>query len=202
MKKICILVVAVFYVSLSFAQVKFGVKGGANLATVRYLNDDNSKARLGWNAGVFAEIAVQPTIFIRPEVLYSSKGFAYSATLTSNNGNLKLNYINVPVLFGYRPASRVELMAGPEIGFLQKAVSRSQGFTNDMTNFYRHFDVGFDLGAAYNINESFGVEARYNYGFKDLVNVVTTDDNGNVTGQGKTGANSVLQVGFYLFLSQ
>ncbi len=71
-----------------------------------------------------------------------------------------------------------------------------------MTNFYRHFDVGFDLGASYNFNKYLGIEGRYNYGFKDLVNVIVTDNAGNVVGQGKTGANSVLQLGFYYYLSQ
>ncbi|MCW3106116.1 MAG: PorT family protein [Segetibacter sp.] len=202
MKRIFFFTISALYATLSLAQVDFGVKGGVNLATVRYLNDDNSKARLGFNVGALAEIPVQENIFIRPEILYSSKGFAYSATQTSREGSLRLNYINVPVLFGYRPVKNTAIMAGPEIGFLQKAVSKSQGFTTNMTNFYRHFDVGFDLGASYNFSNVFGLEARYNYGFKDLVNVVVTDNNGNVIGQGKTGANSVLQLGFYYFLSK
>ncbi|HEX8277314.1 MAG TPA: porin family protein, partial [Segetibacter sp.] len=157
---------------------------------------------LGFNLGAFAEIPVQENIFIRPELLYSSKGFAYSATANSREGSLRLNYINIPLLFGYRPSNNTAIMAGPEIGFLQKSVSKSQGITTDMTNFYRHFDVGFDLGFAYNLSKVFGLEGRYNYGFKDLVNVLVTDNNGNVIGQGKTGANSVLQVGFYYFLSR
>jgi len=200
--KILLFFASIFYTSLAFAQVDFGVKGGLNLATVRYFNEDNSKARAAWNVGALAEIPVQENIFIRPELLYSSKGFAYSATGTAREGSLRLNYINVPVLVGFRPARGAAIMAGPEIGFLQKAVSKSQGISNDMTSFYRHFDVGFDLGAAYNITPAFGIEARYNYGFKDLVNVVVTDENGNVTGQGKTGANSVLQLGFYYLLSK
>jgi hypothetical protein len=93
-------------------------------------------------------------------------------------------------------------MVGPEFGFLQKAVSKSQGISSDMSGFYRHFDVGVDVGVAYNFSKVFGVEARYNYGFKDLVNVVYLNDNGNVTAQGKDGANSVMQVGFFYSLSQ
>lgn len=202
MKQIFVFIVTAVYASVSFAQADYGIKGGANLATVRYINDDNSKARLGFNIGALAQIPVQENLFVRPEFLYSSKGFGYSATQSSREGSLRLNYINVPLLVGYRPGTKTAIMAGPEIGFLQKAVSKSQGITTDMTNFYRHFDVGFDLGFAYNFDKAFGIEGRYNYGFKDLINVVITDNSGNVIGQGKTGANSVLQVGFYYFLSQ
>lgn len=202
MKQSILFIISFFCTSLLFSQVNYGVKGGLNLATVKYLNDDNTKARIGFNVGAFAEVLLQDNLFLRPELLYSSKGFGYSANQYNREGVLKLNYINVPVVFGFRPSRNTALMAGPEIGFLQKAVSKSQGIKTDMTSFYRHFDVGFDLGAKYNFNKYVGVEARYNYGFKDLVNVVTTDSNGNVSGQGKTGANSVLQVGLYYYLSQ
>ncbi|MDQ6813192.1 MAG: PorT family protein [Bacteroidota bacterium] len=202
MKKLLIFIVLFCYTVVSFSQIEYGIKGGLNLATVRYINEDNSKARIAFNAGVFGEIPVQENLFIRPELLYSSKGFAYSASQFAREGSLRLNYIIVPLLVGYRPEAKVAFMAGPEFGFLQKAVSKSQGISNDMTNFYRHFDVGFDLGASYNFSQYFGIEGRYNYGFKDLVNVVITDNSGNVVGQGKSGANSVLQLGLYFYLSK
>ncbi len=69
-----------------------------------------------------------------------------------------------------------------------------------MTNFYRHFDIGFDLGIAYHISKALGAEARYNYGFKDLVNVVFENENGDITGQGKNGANRVFQFGLFYML--
>jgi hypothetical protein len=202
MKHKFLTIIGLLLSAFSYSQTQFGLKGGLNFATVRYINTDNSKARLGWNAGVYAEIPMQEDIFIRPEAQYSSKGFGYSATGNSREGSLRLNYIAVPVLFGYRPAQKVALMVGPEFGFLQKAVSKSQGISSDMSGFYRHFDVGVDVGVAYNFSKVFGVEARYNYGFKDLVNVVYLNDNGNVTAQGKDGANSVMQVGFFYSLSQ
>lgn len=134
---------------------------------------------------------------IRPELLYSSKGFAFNATGTSNKGSLKLNYISVPILFGYRPDSKSEIFLGPEFGFLRKAVSKSLGISEDMTNFYRHFDVGFDLGFAYHISKVFGAEVRYNYGFKDLVNVVIVDDNGDISGQVKTELTGFFNLGCF-----
>jgi hypothetical protein len=201
MKKTLFLIVSLFFLTSSYSQIQFGLKGGLNLATVRYINTDNSKARLGWNAGALAEIPIQDNLLIRPEVQYSSKGFGFSAIGTASAGSVRLNYVAVPVLFGYRFNSKTELLLGPEFGFLRKAVSKSSGITEDMSNFYRHFDVGFDLGLAYRITKVFGAEVRYNYGFKDLVNVVYMNENGGTTGQGKNGANSVLQVGLFYMLN-
>ncbi len=202
MKKFFLIGLGFFFLSSSYSQVQFGVKGGLNLATVRYIYTDNSKARIGWNAGALAEIPIQDNLLVRPELLYSSKGFAFSASGTNNAGSLRLNYIAIPVLFGYRFNSKSKLLLGPEFGFLRKAVSKSSGISTDMTSSFRHFDVGFDLGLAYNVTKAIGAEVRYNYGFKDLVNVVSLNDNGDVNGQGKNGANSVIQLGIYYMLSQ
>src|SRR5690348_16483305 len=134
MRRIFFFIISFLAAAASFSQVEYGVKGGLNLATVRYLNDDNTKARLGFNAGFFAEVPLQENLFVRPEILYSSKGYAYSAAQYSREGSVKLNYVAVPLLVGFRPSSKVALMAGPELGFLQKSVSKSQGITTDMTS--------------------------------------------------------------------
>lgn len=200
MQRIILFITFFFSFVISYAQIQFGLKGGLNLANVRYINTDNSKARVGWNAGALAEIPVQDNLLIRPELQYSSKGFGFSARGTNSAGSVRLNYIAVPVLFGYRFNTKSEILLGPELGFLSKAVSKSSGISNDMTNSFRHFDVGFDLGLAYNFTKVLGAEVRYNYGFKDLVNVVYINDNGDISGQGKNGANSVLQVGLFYML--
>jgi hypothetical protein len=73
MQKIILFIAFVLSFAISYAQVQFGLKGGLNLATVKYINADNSKARLGWNAGLLAEVPVQEGLLVRPEVLYSRR---------------------------------------------------------------------------------------------------------------------------------
>jgi len=184
------------------SQVKYGIKAGGNLASVRYIEEEISRARLGFNAGIAVEAVVAEQLVVRPELLYSGKGFGFRATAGNMEGTQRLNYIAVPILLGYYPTKKLSLMAGPEFGYLSKAVSKSQGITTDYTNFYRRFDIGVDIGAAYNFSSQFSLEARYNHGFKGLVNTVYTDNSGTVTGQGKNGANSVLQFGFIWWLSE
>lgn len=203
MKKLLLIIAAFFILNISFGQeIQFGVKGGVNLATVKYLNEDNSRARIGWNAGAIVELPVQEDLFIRPEIGYSSKGFGYSATGTGRAGSVRLNYVAVPVLAGYRANKNLSFLAGPEFGFLQKAASISQGISSNITNSFRKFDVGVDVGVTYSLNRYTGLDLRYNYGFKDLVNVGYTDANDNLIGQGRTGANRVFQIGIYYWLSQ
>src|SRR3954464_4461015 len=78
MKTLFSFLLATIITGVSFSQVQFGLKGGINLATVRALNEDNSKARLGYYIGGLGEIG-HYDLFIRPELIYSSKGFGYSA---------------------------------------------------------------------------------------------------------------------------
>ena len=184
------------------SQVKYGIKAGGNLASVRYIEEEISRARLGFNAGIAVEAVVAEQLVVRPELLYSGKGFGFRATAGNMEGTQRLNYIAVPILLGYYPTKKLSLMAGPEFGYLSKAVSKSQGITTDYTNFYRRFDIGVDIGAAYNFSSQFSLEARYNHGFKGLVNTVYTDYSGTITGQGKNGANSVLQFGIVWWLSE
>lgn len=193
----CILLIAF----TTQAQVKYGTKAGGNLASVRYIDEDISKARLGIYAGLAFEIPVATQLVLRPEAMYSSKGFGFKASADNMGGSQRLNYIDVPIMAGFYPTKKLCLLAGPEFGYLMKAVTRSQGIKEDNTSFYRRFDVGFDLGAAYNFNKQLSVEGRYNYGFKDLANVVFTDTQGNVTGQGHSGANRVMQLGVIWWLS-
>ncbi len=202
MRKFFLFFVIISIVTRSNGQVQFGVKGGLNFSTVAYINTGNSKARAGFNAGAMSEIPIQEDLFIRPELLYSSKGFAYNATGYANAGSLRLNYVAIPVLFGYHPFNKTSLLFGPEFGFLRKAAGKSQGITTDMTNIYRHFDIGVDLGATYDFSKTFGAEIRYNYGFKDLVNVVYLDAAGNIVSRGRNGANRVFQIGIYCWLSK
>lgn len=202
MKNVYLLILASLISTFCFSQIEFGVKGGLNLATVRYINTENSKARLGWNTGIMVQVPLNQDLFVQPELLYSSKGFGYNAIGFGNKGSVRLNYIAVPILVGFRPFNKTSFLVGPEFGFLRKAVSRSQDITTDISNSFRNFDLGIDLGVEYNINNSFGLDFRYNYGFKNLVNVVFTDQNGNITGQGKNGANRVFQVGIHYWLSK
>ncbi|MFP3599723.1 outer membrane beta-barrel protein, partial [Chryseobacterium sp. SIMBA_029] len=81
MKKL-ILGLAVTAGTLAFAQqtpssnpVTFGVKGGMNVSSLSKDSGlDDQKSKIGFNAGVFANIPVAASFSVQPEVLYSQYG--------------------------------------------------------------------------------------------------------------------------------
>ena len=104
------------------AGVKFGIKGGANIANV---NGDFTetiadwKSSVGFCAGIFLELNFGRILTIQPEVLYTMKG------ADAGTGKLKFDYIEIPVLLKIRiPMGSVHpfIFAGPAFGFNLKAV--------------------------------------------------------------------------------
>lgn len=178
------------------AQSRFGAEAGFNLATV-HVEGAGHKARPGFHAGGFAQVPLGGGWWLRPSLLYSLKGYRAPATQFSGEATVGLRYLAVPLLLGFQPASHLLVLFGPEAGYLLAAKSTFDGSTNNVTRFYRRFDLGVDLGLSYRLQNRIGFHLRYNYGFRDLMNAVFTDPYGNITGQGKIGANRVLQAGLF-----
>lgn len=199
MKRIVCLALLLILIKAPHAQVQAGLKAGLNLANVYVEGDEDSRARAALHAGALLNIALPNKLFLQPELLYSVKGRRTLATAANNEAKLSLAYITVPLLVGYRYTKNFAIALGPEFGFLTGANSKFNGINNDVSAFYRKFDAGLDLALAYSFTKDLGLDVRYNYGFKDLINGVFTDAYGNVVGQGRIGANRVLQVGLCYF---
>lgn len=189
-----------FVFSSSFGQARIGLKAGTNFASLKGAGPDNSNARIGYYAGGLIQWAFAENLFLQPELLYSVKGHRTPATQTNGAATTSLNYISLPVLIGFRPATKLLLLIGPEAGVLTSAYSKFDGTNYGISNMYRGVDLGADIGLNYGITESLGVDLRYNYGFKGLVKIAYTDQNGNVVRQGRTGANRVFQIGVYYLI--
>lgn len=201
MKKIFVTALMIlFSLFQSFAQVSLGVKAGLNLSNTKNIGSSDTKTRPGANAGLLAEIRIFKIFVIHPELLYSIKGNKFPPTAFNGGGTLSLNYVSVPFLVGFKPTSKIAVLAGPEFNFLTKASSKFDGSDHDVSKIYRKFDMAIDLGVTYKIFMGLGAELRYSYGFEDLADVTCTDQFGNDIGKGKTGNNRVFQLGlFYKF---
>ncbi len=175
-----------------YSQVSFGVKSGINIATTEGLYA-YPKNRIGWYAGGFAAIPLYKKFFLQPELLYSSKGdrTLYQAGADSKSVT-RLNFINIPILFGYKIDKKTSVVFGPEFGYLESAqLKYSSEFMNVSKNYPPKFEVGLDVGINYSITKKIGAEVRYNYGFNTLYSV---DAVGNRYGDIK-GGNRVFQIG-------
>lgn len=175
------------------SDVKFGAKGGINLANL--VGDDAGDANifLGFNAGMFVEIPVTDKLTIQPEVLYSAQGSKSEGVIEGYNvdATLKLNYINIPVMFKYQVANKFSLEAGPYVGFLTSAklkfdVEGLGSDTLDMKDDFKSTDFGFGLGMNYEFSDVIFANARYQGGLTEI---------GDFDGEGNKIKNSVFQIG-------
>ena len=97
MKKISFLTLIVLTGFVVNAQVvNFGLKGGLNLATLDSKESNDIQNRVGYHAGLFANIPVSSQIAIQPEAVYSNQGAKYTEGGVSHS--LALNYVNIPVM--------------------------------------------------------------------------------------------------------
>ena len=139
MKKVVIFLVALFIVSSAFAQVKFGVKAGGNLAGVSGLSVSGSGISVnildrdgwtvGYHAGLFANISLGTMIGIQPELLFSMQGGKHKPGKLISGFDLdefeisgvsityQLGYISVPLLFEIKPVADLGILVGPQVGY-------------------------------------------------------------------------------------
>jgi hypothetical protein len=192
MRKAFVILAALFLINSSYGQVRFGLKAGGNLANIDGF--DKTKMKLGLSAGPALQVKLANVFFLQTELLYSIKG-TRSDSMQSSDAKLNLNYINLPILIGYRAAPNFSIKLGPEIGHLLSAESEVHGNTTDITDLYQSFDFGADLGLAYTFKK-IALDLRYNYGFKDLLDRA----NGSGTSGGEDVANRVLQFSLTYFI--
>ncbi|PIF59119.1 porin family protein [Flavobacterium sp. 2] len=165
MKRIILAAIAVMTFGFANAQqTRFGVKGGLNISTVVGGDVNDTKSLIGFHVGGFAEIHVVEKFFIQPELSYSAQGTKVDGPLGSDV-DLKLNYLNIPVLAKYYfVENKFSVEAGPQLGILLSA----KGNGTDVKDLTRSTDFGFNLGAGYNFTENLSVGIRYTIGLSPL----------------------------------
>ncbi|KRD07297.1 hypothetical protein ASE21_17525 [Flavobacterium sp. Root901] len=170
MKKVILTTIAILAFGFANAQqTRFGVKGGLNITN--FSGDNDSNALVGFQLGGFAEIKVIERLSIQPELLFSTQGAKFDRNGSNNDLDLKLNYINIPVLAKFYITKQFTVEAGPQIGFLVSA--KSDG--DDVKDFYKSTDLGFNFGAGYNFTDNFSVGLRYTVGLSNVADYDTDD---------------------------
>jgi len=74
--------------------------------------------------------------------LFSTQGTTIEGYDGDSNNNVKLNYLNIPVLAKYYITDAFSVEAGPQIGLLLSAKSRGE----DIGDLYKSSDFGLNLG--------------------------------------------------------
>jgi hypothetical protein len=145
MKKILLITTAVMLISnMSSAQdnatdfrekAMFGLKIGANYSNVYDTEGEsfNADPKAGLAAGAFVVIPLGTYLGLQPELLFSQRGFHATGTILGGNYSMTrtLSYLDVPLLFAFKPSEFVSLVAGPQYSYL---VNQKDVFDNGVTS--------------------------------------------------------------------
>jgi len=168
----------------SFAQIKFGVKGGLNYANMLDKNNnrtysDDYQAKIGFNLGVTAEYSISEKFAIEPGLLFSTKG--YKLENSGITGSVNLNYLEVPINAIYKiefSNAKILIIAGPYLGYAvsgkMKASEPVLGVNEDskeqkvvIGTDIKPLDFGLNIGAGVEIKD-ITVSLQYGYGLANL----------------------------------
>jgi len=192
MKKFIIASVMLLTVSITYAQLNFGVKAGFNsslslnnsnsISTGDYnLNSVKSDLSNGFQAGVFARFGFNK-IYFQPEFLYNIGKKDYTMTLQDAQSNdvqldkkVTISTLEVPLLLGYKLLDlkliNLRAFAGPKLRFNAGSSvdykNLSAGITQDqLSKDIKAAQLGLEAGIGVDIL-MFTLDARYNL-IKDM----------------------------------
>jgi hypothetical protein len=169
MKKLFVILLAVFIALPAFSQINFGLKIGATSATVPTYDLSTGTNNIeavknsswGFQAGAFLRVGLK-SIYLQPEVVFATNTYDYNVTTVSGTDALKqsFNRLEVPVLLGIK-LGPIHVNAGPsatiQIGS-PKALINDPNF-GDM---YRSATFGFQAGVGLDLFKKIVLDARYN----------------------------------------
>lgn len=167
-----------------------GLKAGMNASNFTGGNID-SKTLLGFHAGANFNFLLGNNFSISPEVLFSSQGAKYNDL--GSEKNLKVSYIQLPVMAKYRFNGGLYLEAGPQVGF---KVGEDADIPNQtIDNFAKNLDLGIGAGLGFHGRSGFGIGARYIAGLSKVGDFNGSEINPDFK-------NSVIQLSlFYTFFN-
>ncbi|MEO7263268.1 MAG: porin family protein [Ferruginibacter sp.] len=187
MKRIVMATMAIAFCTfqVNAQTTSIGFKAGVNIATLGTEQSPKPSALIGLHAGLLAHIHVADKFAVQPEVVYSMQG----AKDKSDNSELRLGYLNVPVLVQYMFSNGLRLETGPQAGILLSAKEKDNNVSVDVKNGVNGFDFSWAAGVGYLSKMGLGADARFNFGLSNI----------NKNNIGKL-RNNVAQIGlFYQF---
>ncbi|HZF66350.1 MAG TPA: porin family protein [Chitinophagaceae bacterium] len=178
--KLIALVAFVLITQVSTAQFTIGAKVGANLTKIEG-KSFKQEFKTGYLAGGFAMIGLGDKIGIQPEVLFvqtntrtdtSLKQVPSDAFSAFRKGDVKLNYLSIPILLNYKFIGNfVTLQAGPQFGIL---MNKDQNLLRNGQNAFKNGDFSIVGGAQLKISKFVG-SARYVVGLNNISDIDNQD---------------------------
>ncbi|RYY31636.1 MAG: PorT family protein [Chitinophagaceae bacterium] len=171
-----LMTIALIAGTVSFAQ-GVGIKGGANITKIEG-KGFNEEFKSGYSLGGFAEVYFNKKWGIQPEVLWNQYQTRTSADFddvipngTNELKDVKLNYLSIPLLLNFRPASFITFQAGPQFGIL---INKNNGLIENGKQAFSKGDLSMLGGVQLNLG-GLRVGGRYQVGLSNINDI----DNSN-----------------------
>jgi hypothetical protein len=193
-----------FLFAQSSGEVNFGIKAGANLTNLSGSGVTSNDAKFGAYGGAFVNIPINEKFSLQPEVLYSMQGTKWT-TVTLNYlpnkdltlvQDIKLDYVNIPIVVQYEFGNGFYGEMGPQFGFLTSAKSKNKSTDldrnpstpvttivsteTDIKSMLKTADFSGIIGGGYKMANGLSVNARYSIGFVDIVKAPGTQAKNSV----------------------
>lgn len=115
-------------------KLMLGVKAGLNYSNVYDESGEDFVAdpKIGLAAGLFMAIPIGAYLGIQPELLISQRGFQATGRLLGTTYDLTRTstFVDVPLLFAFKPSEFITLLAGPQFSYL---IKQKDSFKNTTT---------------------------------------------------------------------
>jgi hypothetical protein len=159
MKKLLLAAVALMAtMSVNAQQMFLKPMVGGTLATLTGDVDD-TKMKVGLVAGAEFGYFISEQFAVTAGLLYAMEGTA----IKDVDDNMKLDYLNIPILANYYVAPGFAIKAGIQPGIL----CSSKYGDYDIKDSYKSLDIAIPIGVSYEISD-FVIDARYNLGVANI----------------------------------
>jgi hypothetical protein len=161
------------------AKVRFGIKAGVDLMTQGSFVDNYSgrsegyQYRAGFQAGLCSVVTISNKIDFIPQILYTQKGAtALKPFLVESDAigqvmyENRINYLDVPLLIGFKSQPGFTLFIGPQVAFLLSQKTSLYNTTTTGTDGLKSEVISGNLGLGFAAGPDVSINLIYNRDFQ------------------------------------
>lgn len=183
MKKIFIVLIVLFALNAHSQTFQLGLKAGLTNTQIigsDFKNFEVPSSSNGILIGAFSRIGFAG-MFVQPEISFRNLNFTVNSngTTSPSSAATKLNYIDVPILFGKKVLGVINVCAGPNFQFLVNQDLSANNASNLATGNYNNFVVGAQVGVGFDVWK-LCFDARYDFSINSIGNAASAVNTQNV----------------------
>jgi len=163
----CLILIAIFLALQCKTECQLDFSGGleAGLSSSQVSGDAlDGFDKFGLSAGPFVRAAWSETSSVRMSIVYINKGSRKNANPKLNDFRtyaLRLNYVEVPLLYNYTYQNRFRGEAGLAIGTLISSSERDNGLELEISDPFKSYEFSLVVGANYLLTDNLFFNLRY-----------------------------------------